>query len=264
MAILEQSSEIATFPTVAVPGEVFNAHPDAVFWIGKIATLETKGIDSISYMDAMGKFRGNVYVHEREYLSKDTLDEMGREFDEYDQRSEHFIITENGNEDKSPRMVGSIRLITKSDPSQLYPIEKYFPELFEEAIPTNTAEVSRFIARYPEDKRLMQNVISLSLIRAATLYGVRENIEHYYCIIEKPLLRSLKGIGIPLEELGPAKYVEEENGTLYPIRINGKTIINSVTTDRTGNIILEDFFSKEIGSGGEGYYPATMVGGDYE
>ena len=267
MAIIEQSPELLVpFPTVPVSPEVFESHPEAAFWIGKIATLAVKGIDPTGYQDALARFRGNVYVHERGFLQKDALDEFGREFDEYDTRSVHFAVIENETEiNQTSRLVGSIRLVTKETTDDKLPIEKYFPELFEEnPIDTNCVEVSRFISCYPEDKQFMQHVIALALIRAVTLYGVKEGIEDQYCVIEKPLYRSLHHIGIPLEVLGEPKDVPEQGGILYPIKISSQGCLDSVKYDKNKNIMLQDFFRQELGSGGEGYYPAGLVGGTYE
>lgn len=267
MALINTTPETSAFPTVEVSSEVFQSHPEAVFWIGRLATNAGKGIlhSNDSYVDALGRFRANVYVHERGYLDASVLDENGREFDEYDNKSVQFAVIENEHEGVlAPRIVGSIRMIQKENESDLYPIEKYFPEVFEEPIGKNSAEVSRFIASYPEDRRFMQHVIALSLIRAATLFSAKENIEDCYCIIEKPLYKSLAGIGIPVEILGNPKNIPEQGGVLYPIRIKIKDVLDSVTTDKTGNIILKDFFIQEIGSGGEGYYPADLIGGAYE
>lgn len=265
MSVVPSSPEIDRFPTVAVSPEIFAGHPDAAFWIGKIA-CDANGEGCSGYYDALGRFRANVYVHEKQYLTADVLDSLGREFDEYDNRSVQFIAVENEHESNpTARIVGSIRMITKDKPEDKYPIEKYFPELFDDnPIGTNSAEVSRFIASYPEDKHFMQHVIALSLMRAATLYAVREQIDDYYCIIEKPLFKSLARIGIPMEQIGEPKEIPEQGGTLFPIRIRAQETIDSVTTDRTGNIVLRDFFLQELGSGGEGYYPAGLVGGTYE
>lgn len=269
MALARSSEDISTFPTVEVGSEVFDKHPDAAFWIGRVAASSVVFPEAESpnsaYLDALGHFRANVYVHEKNYLDPSVLDEYGREFDEYDSRSTQFVVIENIHESNmAPRMVGSIRMIQKESQDDLYPIEKYFPELFDEPIDVDSAEVSRFIASYPEDKRFMQHVIALALIRAATLFAVKEGISSYYCIIEEPLYKSLNNIGIPLETLGESKYIPEQGGTLYPICIKAKEIINSVTTDKTGSIVLRDFFEQEIGSGGEGYYPTSLIGGTYE
>lgn len=265
MSVVPISPDIDKFPTVSVSPEIFARHPDAVFWIGKVACgANQEGFSG--YCDALGRFRANVYVHEKEYLTTDVLDPLGREFDEYDERSVQFIAVENEHENNpTARIVGSIRMITKDKPDDKYPIEKYFPELFvDNPIGVNSAEVSRFIASYPEDKHFMQHIVALSLMRAAILHAVREQVDDQYGIIEKPLFRILARIGIPMEQLGAPKEIPEQGGTLYPIRTRTQEIIDSITTDRTSKIMLRDFFLQELGNGGEGYYPAGLVGGTYE
>ncbi len=262
MAILPVEAPDLTFEVCPrTSADVFNDRPEANFWLGRVASLGE--VEMPEYYDTLLRFRGNVYVHELGFLDETHIDDVGRESDNYDERSIHFAVIENATEDRDfARMVGSLRLITKVNEEDIYPIEGYFPEVFERPIDTNTAEVSRFIARYPEDPDFTQHMISLSLIRAATLYAVAEGVESYYCVIEKPLMRLLGKIGIPLEVIGEPKDVEEQGGFLYPVKIYSQQIMDSVSTDKTGNLMLHNFFEQESLNRGEGFYDSSFIGGE--
>lgn len=261
MTVVEDIKREIDTSNIEVSSDVFRNHPEAAFWVGKVANLGIVAPGMSEYENALGRLRAKVYVDEYGFLGDDSIDALGREIDKYDERSVHFAVIENANEDRrSSRMIGSLRLITKKEPEEKYPIEEYFPEVFDELIGTSSAEVSRFISRYPEDK-FTKHVVSLSLIRAIALHATYENIEDYYCIIEEPLFRLLGKIGISMEPIGDSKLIPEQGGVLYPIKIDPLKTIESVTTDKTGNILLEDFFKDEFGNHGIGYYPATFTGG---
>jgi len=256
MSIVE-ISPVSIIPVVSP--EIFKGHEDSSFWLGRVAT--GNDISRPDYYDALMKFRGNVYVTELEFLSEDHLDEKGREIDEYDQYSIEFMAVENvKEEDDLARVVASGRLITKENPDTPLPIEHFFPEVFDgKPLPDNAVEVSRFIARHKEDST--QHALALSIIRAMTHYSVDTQVEADYCIIEKPLIKLLGSIGLPMDVLGEPKNIPEYGGTLYPIRINPYKIIDSVTKDKTGNILLKRFFSREAENKGEGFYPTSLTGG---
>ena len=259
--IVSEDIKRETDPSIETSNDIFRNHPEAAFWVGRVASLGIVPPEMTEYMDALGRLRARVYVDECRFLGDDSIDALGREIDKYDERSVHFAVVENANEDsRSSRMIGSLRLITKKEPEEKYPIEEYFPEVFGAPVGVSSAEVSRFISRYPEDK-FTKHVVSLSLIRAALLHAAYENIEDYYCIIEEPLFKLLGKIGISMELMGDSKLIPEQGGVLLPIKIDPLKAIKSVTTDKTGNILLEDFFKDEFDNNGLGYYPATFTGG---
>jgi len=237
--------------------EIFKDNQDATFWVGEIA--DTQQIyDQVVY-DAQAKFRADVYVEEMKFLDTTHIDSSGRELDGDDSRSLHFTVLENlGNSEA--KVVGAARLIYKNHSSEQLPIEKYFPEIFQDnPLPENAVEVSRFIARHEDDAT--QHAIALSVIRALTLNSVNKKVEADYCIIEEPLMKLLQMIGIPVETLGQPKDIDEYGGRLYPIRINPYKVIDSVTNDVSGKIILKRFFGKEIENDGLGFYPTELTGG---
>lgn len=243
-------------PRVSV--EQFAEHPEAAFWIGKTAVGGLVVNDE--FFAGLAQFRANVYVHKLGFLPEDTLDEQGRELDADDYRSLNVAVVEqfDTDEGKAARIVGSGRLIRKDTEENVLPVEHYFPEIFTDgAIPVGDVEVSRFISQHPD--RMTQHKVALAIIRAMTFNALEQKAETY-CLIEKPLVGLLQFIGIPLELLAEAKDVPEYGGVLYPVRIKPQDVLDSVTSDKSGAIGLQEFFNRESNSLGEGFYPETLVG----
>jgi N-acyl-L-homoserine lactone synthetase len=252
-----------SFPNLnpEINAELFVNNPNASFWVGLISPQDYK---TGELYDSVGRFRANVYVREQEFLPANAVDACGREYDSDDDRSTQFVVAEriqeSDNSVASARIVGYGRLIVKECQKDLLPIEKQFVELFENnpASPGST-EVSRFISRHEDN--LMQHFIGLSVIRAMTHFSLTKNIDTAYFEIESHLLKMLRYIGLPLEQLSEPKEVLEVGGLrrLYPIRITPNDIIDAVGTDTFDSQILSDFFANESSSHGLGFYPNSLT-----
>lgn len=243
-----------------VPFDIFEGKTDYKYWVGRIEETQSEEL----LLEAIGKFRANVYVKEMQFLSNDVIDGNGLEFDEDDKRSTQFAVIENitKENDKLARIVGYGRLILKKEANDYLPIEKQFPELFiAEEAKSGSVEVSRFISRHEDSST--QHIIGLSVIRAMTHYCVKRNIDSAYFEIERPLSHLLNYIGLPMSQLGRPKDVIEPGGkrSLYPVGINPFLIIESVKTDAHNNVLLKKFFEQESENDGIGYYPPELVGG---
>jgi len=241
-----------------VSAEIFRGHADAAFWIGKVA------LDEPEYYDALARFRANVYVGQMGFLGPEQIDSQGRELDHDDERSLHFGAIERLKNEglDSARIVASGRLIVKDCTEEPLPIEAAFPEIFaDKPVAVGAVEVSRFISRHDDD--FVQHKLALGIIRAMTYYSVNNDIRANYFIIEKPLLKLLTYIGLPLETLGQPKEIVEPGGvsTLYPICIDSRLILDSLKKDVHNRITLRQFFKNEEHNNGEGFYPASLVGG---
>ncbi len=243
------------------PYDIFEKHPDSKYWIGKVNKE-----NSPLYYDAIGRFRANVYIKQMRFLDEEKIDDYGREYDEYDKHSEQFAVIENlsinHQSNMKARVVGYGRMILKENIEVPLPIENQFTNVFKHnPAKIGAVEVSRFISRHEND--LVQHTIGLSVIRAMTHCGAEKDIEIAYFEIERPLLRILKRIGLPLVQLEEPQSVNEPGGVrqLYPIAINPYEILDSVTTDLHSNYILRDFFIQESSNSGTGYYPEELVGG---
>jgi N-acyl-L-homoserine lactone synthetase len=245
--------------------EMFDEKPEAKYWVGRIAF--SGSLPPASVMEcytAMAKLRADVYVDQMGYLGPEQKDTLGRELDDYDSKSIHFGAIENVmcEEESYARVIGSGRLIMKKTEDEPLPIENKYPEIFSGSpIAVGAAEVSRFISRH--DSEPVQHMIALAIIRIMSLYSIKNGINADYFEVEKPLLRLLSIIGLPLEQLGNPKQVVEPGGirTLYPIVVDPNLILPSLAHDLHHKIPLRKFFEKEIPNGGEGFYPSTLIGG---
>lgn len=261
-----------------VPVDLFNSHAQAKFWIGRVATMGIADGNCEEYYDGLLEFRANVYIHELEFISIEdesgnpilnmngtpVLDEFGRETDDDDERSINFASIEHINIDtaeEGARVVGSGRLIVKQGASRELPIEHYFPELFiDNPLPDHVVEISRFIARHSDTEAFTQHKIALGIIRAMVHYAVNNDIEDSYCMIEKPLVKLLNFIGLPLTVIGEPKDVPEYNGILYPVKIEPYKIIDSLEKDKSGTIHLKEFFANTDGHTGDAaYFDETLM-----
>jgi len=246
-----------------VSHEIFAEHPEATFWIGVVAS--SGEVEKPELYDAEARMRGVVYIKQMGFLSIEHADTFGREHDDYDDQSVHLVVVENQKDGKNARLVGTSRLILKEDETQDLPIESDFADVFD-TIPSDipAVEVSRFISRH--ENQMTQHAIAISLIRAMTYQVAERNIDSAYFEIEKPLLKLLKIIGLPLEVIGEPKEVIEPGGVrnLYPIKITPSMITDSVTTDEHNRFTLRDFFKDEAENGGMGYFPESLTGGTNE
>lgn len=257
MTIAEQSPPIDVNPIVS--SEIFNGHENATFWIGRIES------DDPQNYNALARLRAKVYVEDMGFLSPDDIDaSSGTELDQDDERSVHFGAIEHTAYDGPAlaRVVASGRLIVKRTVEDLLPIETSFPELFaDQPIATDTVEVSRFISRH--ESKLTQHMLALAIIRAMTYYSVNEGQQSSYAIIERPLLKLLSKIGLPLDVLGEPKDSIEPGGIrqLYPVLINQQEIVASVTKDARNTFSLREFFEVEADNKGLGFYAPSLTGG---
>lgn len=281
-------SELQILPTLTqldvqtnseVPVDLFESHPNAAFWIGRVATMGSAVENMQDYYDGLLEFRANVYIHELGFIQAFdvdgtpaenengtlVLDEFGRETDDDDERSVSFTTIEHtgiGTDDEAARIVGSGRLIVKYGASKELPIERYFPELFKDnPLPDDAAEISRFIARHDGQDTYAQHKIALGVMRAMTHYGIENDIHESYCIVEKPLLRLLNFMGFPITVMGEPKDIPEYNGVLYPVKLEPFKIMESIGKDKTGTIHLREFFGNPDGNIGNGaFYTDTLMG----
>lgn len=249
--ILPQYAEI--HPLVST--EIFNGHEEQNYWVGKVAV---NGIALYpEYYDATAVFRGNIYT-DLGFIPSEQLDEFGRDLDGDDVRSVQFSVLERAQDVGAARVIGSGRVIIKSEESEPLPIETHFPDVFaDNPIPVNNVEISRFIAKHESASK--QHRVALSLIRVMALYGINNSYDTNFCMIEAPLMRHLTSIGLPTEQLGESKNIDELGGELFPVGIKSSEILESVKTDLSGKLLLKKFFENELASGGEGHYDSSFM-----
>jgi len=151
----------------------------------------------------MGQLRGEVYIAHN-YIGVDELNDQAAEFDDNDERSEHFVAVSDDNE-----VIGTVRVISRGDSELLLPSE----EVFLHELPPTAQEISRLIHR--EDLSATAGLlVSLSLMRAA-LKTTTETSEKVYAVLEHKLYRQLHThIGIKLTTLGEPLVMEKYNDTI--------------------------------------------------
>jgi len=150
----------------------------------------------------MGELRGRVY-YEAGFVEETALNKYGQEYDEYDERSEHFVALD-ANED----VIGTLRLVSRGDALDDLPAEKEF----DNALPGNTKEISRFI-HAPELLPTEGLLVSLGLMRAA-YKATKDDTDTVYAVIEQKLFRELdKHIGIEVTAKSQPRIIEKYRNT---------------------------------------------------
>jgi N-acyl-L-homoserine lactone synthetase len=245
--------------TPSVETSIFKDVKDARFWIGKTALLGEVVDPDIYYAGLL--LRAKVYVEDMKFLTRSALDSYGYETDNDDDRSVHFAVAEQSIDGSEARITGTSRMILKRDDNDYLPIEKSFPEIFNKnPAPNGCLEVSRFIARHEE--RYLQHVVNLSLIRAMTHYSLNRDTPKVYFVIEQELWDLLDYIGLPMTQLSDLKLIEGYGDTFnMAVEIDPRRIIDAVRTDKTGKLLLTQFFRNEEPNEGLGYYRSSLTGG---
>lgn len=175
--------------------------------------FEVKKINPVDDADTwhkMGMLRAKSYVHENNFLDESVLDENGAEFDEYDfdPESSHYVMLDGLGE-----VIGASRLIYRSrhDHKPL-PSEEIFS-----LDPTQgpAREVSRLItdkSRLSDEYRGSAHYVKLYLMRSMNQETIANpDAGPLYAVIEKPLLKSLRGAGIAMDVVGGPVFTEKYN-----------------------------------------------------
>lgn len=242
----------------ALESDLFDEDSESSFWVGEVSDLDGPSVDLLT-LKSVARLRANVYIDEKRFLGEESRNSDGTEMDEYDDRSIQFATFENLS-GRLSRPISCGRMILKLSDEDSLPIEKYFPEIFEnEPAVAGSAEISRFISRHPN--KLTQHASSLAMIRAMVLKGVDIESPNYYFMIEKPLFSMLSNIGIPVEQLEEERHIPEQNGVLYPVGVRPTDIVD-VATDKgveASHGILQAFFSGEDVFRGQGYYQESLM-----
>ena len=140
-----------------------------------------------------GVYRGARRLRLNEYSGRGWLHPNaanidGGEFDEYDNRALHIAVTKNT--PGGPVLIATDRLILKDTVDNLLPVEKKFPEIFENnPAQVGATEISRHMSRSAnKTERALAEIASM---RAMIGVGLGMGFTHAYGMIEKPLARLL-------------------------------------------------------------------------
>jgi len=219
--------------------------------------FETVHADTDDLRRHVYALRYQVYVVETAFEHDSNcecgLDENGRaihlEKDEYDARSDHFLIRHR----RTGAFAATVRLVLPEPGKPLadYPIEHHcldinkFTSLEERA---KLAEISRYAVSkefkkrigemgslagvspnegvyFEEDERRVLPHISLGLIATIIRMSKANNIEYLYAVMEPALSRLLTRFGIVFERIGPdVNY----HGVRVPCRITLESLMTGV------------------------------------
>lgn len=197
------------------------------FEFGVFTTKKITPEDSELWL-AMGHLRAREYL-KRHYISPEDLNEDGAEYDEYDDRADHFVaVADDG------RVIGTVRVIHRTEAGLLLPGE----EEFDHRLPEDTREISRLI----RDSSLNHTegfLVSLSMMRAA-LKATKGVSERVCAVLEERLYRQLnEHIGIKLTTVGEPKTIEHYNNTFNYLVTMTPSLITSQVHERDERMYYE-------------------------
>ena len=228
-----------------IDSRAFEGHETSRFALGIVAVGSgiTPGLEN--EFNGYMLLRGNTYGLQKGFIPLEYLNQDGSEkFDSDDERSVHFAVIENAN--KSPRVIGAMRLIIKSreHPEEL-PVEVHYPEVFKDSGPSNllSTESSRLISRH-EDRRLSM-AAKWTLFAAGVSYVVNNDLGPVYGVVEERLALGLRHEGMPLMQLAKPEFIEDFNATKQPIRIDIPGLMQHLREDKPG--LLESMSELDTG-----------------
>jgi hypothetical protein len=214
-----------------IQSDLFVGHEQSRFAVGIVAVGVNAMPGRESEYHGYGLLRGNVYAYEQQYMPVADLNEDGTESDMDDLRSIHFAVIENAI--RSPRVVGTMRLIIKSrEDNWPLPIEDHYPEAFADGdVPILSTEVSRWICRH-EDRKIQSN-LRWPLFTAGVNAINDNNLGPVFGAVKENLARGLNISGVPVTNLIPkAKFIPEFNAEKLPIRVEINELTQRLEDDR--------------------------------
>lgn len=226
-------SNDAAVPVIDAP--IFEGHENERFAVSQLDPQKVNNYQDASLEQAYLRLRGRVYIDQTGTLPESAKRFDGTEVDRDDERSRHFVVVENKLGRAS--VFACMRLICKRDEEDLLPIELEFPESFPEPASVDSIEVSRFIARNEERR---QNYIAEHQLFAAGMNNIVDSDGEALAIVEPILAKSLKRIGVPLNQISEAKLLPQYGDENVAIEIDKPAF-----RERLGSEALNRFFVKE-------------------
>lgn len=255
-AVQAQSPEFELASIPSVETDVFDENNIAQFNVGVLALPNI--VEDPRGWQAARRLRANVYIDEKGYLPSHSRQADGGETDCDDWRSVQFGVYENVHRPGESRMVGTSRLIVKSEDEALLPVETLFPDAFEgQPAELGSVEASRYIARH-EDK-FSQRATSLALMRAMASFCVRGAKQPVYATVEDSLAGLFDKIRLPFDQIGEARMLPEYNSVNLPIRIDPVEVAGNVQAQAHTSDIMRGFFKDVSRHHGLGYFDQTFT-----
>lgn len=160
--------------------------------------LEFRQANGHREMEKIHRLRYEVYCLEKRFLEAKDYP-TGEEVDEYDLHSVHFLALEM---DDGGKILGTLRLIKPSKDG--FPAEHHFQLTRPIRHPEKTLELSRLIIA--KESRHLSAHILMGLSREVYWYSKEHGVEDLYAILEDPLLRLLRRLGLPFVEVGERRW----------------------------------------------------------
>jgi N-acyl-L-homoserine lactone synthetase len=171
--------------------------------------------------DELFRIRYLVYCKEKQWLKKDDYPD-GREIDEFDTHSVHFLALKNNS------IVGTVRAIF---PSSLgLPVINTFKITVPEHV-IHYVEISR-LAVIKEARGLE---LTMGMLHTLFSWCLENGVTHGYAVVENSLLNFLIRLGYPFKKLGAKKYLY--GGYNIPVCL---AMNETVTLDYSKNITLKE------------------------
>jgi N-acyl amino acid synthase of PEP-CTERM/exosortase system len=217
-------------------------------------------------LEQVYKLRYQVYCLETGFENSEDFPD-GQEKDEFDDRSEHYLIQHLETKDYA----ATTRLILpdNENPNRPFPLERHSridrPDILQPIARRRLAEVSRFCVSkdfkrrlgevgtiagfsgdhdqdhyfFKEEERRTFPLITLALIACLVRITVQHETTHWYSTMEPTLIRFLKHLGIHFTPIGPPT---EYHGKRIPCIIEVQSLLDGVKAKNSqGWNLLTDY-----------------------
>jgi N-acyl-L-homoserine lactone synthetase len=160
---------------------------------GMVKVAEYRLASETWEMDELLRLRYQVYCKEKQWLKADDYPD-GRETDQFDAHSVHFLALKNN------EVAGTVRAI--------FPSESGLPitNLFRITVPESVIHYVE-ISRLAVDKDARGLEFTIGLLHALFSWCVERGVTHGYAVLENNLLEFLMRIGYPFKKVGDQKFL---------------------------------------------------------
>jgi len=196
--------------TPSVQTDAFDANPEARF-----VSIETGfGLKSTPIYTAALDLRTGVYTDQTGMLNLEDL-LYGVDIDDDDERAGMTVVMENCG-DSQARVVACVRVIERQrGDNRPLPVD----DLFDLNLGAGCIEVSRYIARL--DDPVHQQRAVREMLRSTIAHIRKMGVDdHVYAIVEPPLERVLRILGVGITRIADPLWVAEYQGVNVAVKLD--------------------------------------------